>query len=94
MTTIHTEAELHKLLDGLANGDKLTVEFREDDRVTICVGSADVGYDEMDRDEVDVYHALGNDTVRWYDRNLHDKLHSVTVTREVTKRWEARHTEK
>lgn len=49
-TTIHTEAELHKLLDSLIDGQIVTA--------------------------------------RWDDRDLHESLHSITVTRPTTVRWE------
>lgn len=76
------ESAMHALLDGLTDGDKLTVEYRDDDRVSICIGSADVGHDE-----VDVHHAVGVDMVRWDDRDLSHGLHSITATRPTTVRW-------
>ena len=77
------ETAMHALLDGLTGGERITVEYRNGDDVTICTGSTDV-----DCDEVSVYHAVGADTVRWDDRDLHESLHSITVTRPTTVRWE------
>lgn len=82
------EPAMHALLDGLTDGERITVEFRDGDEVTIYIGSVDVSRDDVDRDEVTVHHALGVDTVRWDDRDLSYALHSITATREVTKRWE------
>ena len=77
------EAAMHALLDGLTNSDMLTVEYRDGDKQTICTGPTDGSIDS-----VTVRHAVGGVMVRWGERELHPFLHSITATREVTKRWE------
>lgn len=77
------ETAMHALLDGLTDGERITVEYRDGDKLATCTGPADVSIDS-----VIVRHAVGIDMVRWGERDLHESLHSITVTRPTTVRWE------